>query len=182
LPGRYEDNIFFVGDFDEQLENDVIMPLTVEITKQAELKKGRIDLYINSCGGYLHLVNHMTELVEIAKKNDVLVRTIVPDIAFSAGSMLAITGTVGYRYIGRKAEHLCHFGQQMSFETTQEQVERFTAHKKRNFDNNLKHYQKYSKVPDLDKHMLDDGYFIPAPKAIKWGLADAYIEKMELIP
>jgi ATP-dependent protease ClpP protease subunit len=106
LPGQFEDNTFFIGDFDDSLEQQVIVPLTQEIRKQSELKNGVIDLYINSIGGYLHLVNHMTELVELAKASGVVVRTIVPDMAFSAGSMLAITGTVGERYIGKRAEHL----------------------------------------------------------------------------
>lgn len=178
MPGQVEENVFFIGDFDDALEQQVIVPLTKEIESQAKLKKGRIDLYINSCGGYLHLVNHMTELVEIAKREGVVVRTIVPDIAYSAGSMLAITGTRGERYVGRRAEHLVHYGQIMSFETTEEQVDRFTAHKKRMFRGNFEHYQKYANIPDLSQKMLDDGYFVPAKQAIKYGMADKYMEKM----
>ena len=180
MPGQYEDNTFFIGDFDDSLEQQIIVPLTQEIRKQAELKDGRIDLYINSCGGYLHLVNHMTELVELAKSNGVIVRTIVPDIAFSAGSMLAITGTKGERYIGKRAEHLIHYGQIMSFETTEQQIDRFTAHKKRIFKGNLDHYKKYCDVPNLDQQMLDDGFFVTAKDAIKWGMADKYMEKLEI--
>lgn len=180
MPGTYEDNVFFIGDFDDGLEQQILIPLTQEIRKQSEYKDGRIDLYINSCGGYLHLVNHMTELVELAKSNGVVVRTIVPDIAFSAGSMLAITGTVGERYIGKRAEHLIHYGQIMSFETTEQQIDRFTAHKKRIFKGNLDHYKKYCNVPNLDQQMLDDGFFVTAKEAIKWGMADKYIEKLEL--
>lgn len=182
MPGVYEDNVFFISDFDDALESQVIIALTQEISKQAELKKGRIDLYVNSCGGYLHLVNHMTKLVELAKANDVIVRTIVPDIAFSAGSMLAITGTPGERYIARNAEHLIHYGQIMSFETTEQQIERFSNHKKRRFRGNLNHYKKYSNIPDLDRHILDDGYFVTASQAIRWGLADKYMDKLELNP
>lgn len=178
MPGQVEENVFFIGDFDDALEQQIIVPLTKEIESQAKLKKGRIDLYINSCGGYLHLVNHMTELVEIAKREGIVVRTIVPDIAYSAGSMLAITGTRGERYVGRRAEHLVHYGQIMSFETTEEQVDRFTAHKKRMFRGNFEHYQKYANIPDLSQKMLDDGYFVPAKQAIKFGLADKYMEKM----
>lgn len=180
MPGQYEDNTFFIGDFDDSLEQQVLVPLTQEIRKQAEFKNGRIDLYINSCGGYLHLVNHMTVLVELAKASGVVVRTIVPDIAFSAGSMLAITGTVGERYIGRRAEHLIHYGQIMSFETTEQQIDRFTAHKKRIFKGNLDHYKKYCDVPNLDQQMLDDGFFVTAKEAIKWKMADHYVDKLDL--
>lgn len=180
MPGHYEENRFFIGDFDDSLENSILIPLTEEIAKQSKEKDGRIDLYVNSCGGYLHLVNHMTELVELAKSNGVVVRTIVPDIAFSAGSMLAITGTVGERYIGKRAEHLIHYGQIMSFETTEEQIDRFSAHKKRIFRGNYEHYMKYCSVPGLDQKMLDDGYFVTAKEAIKWGMADKYMEKLDI--
>lgn len=182
MPGTFENNTFFIGDFDDNLEQQLIVPFTQEIKKQSELKRGRIDLYINSIGGYLHLVNHFIELIELAKFNEVVVRTIVPDIAFSAGSMLAITGTKGERYIGRRAEHLVHYGQIMSFETTEEQIDRFTAHKKRLFKGNLQHYQKYCDIPDLDQKMLDDGYFLTARECIKFGLADKYIDKFDLEP
>lgn len=180
MPGSYDDNVFFIGDFDDSLENTIIVPLTTEIKKQSELKDGHIDLYINSVGGYLHLVNHMIELVEVAKESGVVVRTIVPDIAYSAGSMLAITGTKGHRYIGRHAEHLVHYGQIMSFETTEQQVDRFTAHKKRLFKQNLDHYNKYCNIPNLSQQILDDGYFIVAKDAIKYDMADHYMEKLKL--
>lgn len=180
MSGHYEDNIFFIGDFDDSLEDRVIIPLTQEVSKQSELKKGRIDLYINSSGGYVHLLNHIVELVEIAKAQGVVVRTIVPDMAFSAGSALAITGTPGERYMGRNAEHLIHYGQIVSFETTPEQIKRFTAWKDRTFKQNLAHYQKYANIPDLDKHIMDDGFFVTAKQAITWKMADKYMEKLDL--
>lgn len=180
MPGHFDENVFFIGDFDDALENSTLVPLTKEIRNQISKTDGRIDLYINSVGGYVHLVNHMIELLEIAKDNGVVVRTIVPDMAFSAGSMLAIVGTPGERYIARKAEHLIHYGQIMSFETTQEQIKRFTAWKDRKFKANLDHYRKYCDIPDLDKHILDDGFFVTAQQAIKWGMADKYMEKLDL--
>lgn len=180
MPGNYEDNIFFIGDFDDNLENQVITPFIKAIEEQSDKNNGRIDLHINSTGGYLHLCMHFVELVEIAKANGVTVRTIVPNMAYSAGSMLAITGTPGERYIGKAAEHLVHYGQIVSFETTPEQIKRFTGWKNRTFANNLKHYQEYCDIPELDKKMLDEGFFVPAKQAIKWGLADKYMINLPL--
>lgn len=178
MAGHYEDNIFFIGDFDDQLENDIIIPLVKEISAQKKKNDKRIDLWINSVGGYAHLCFNLIELVEIAKRNDVVVRTIVPSIAFSAGSMLAITGTPGERYISKSAEHLVHYGSTGSMETTPTQVERFRAWKDRDFKRTLNLYKKYCNIPDIESHMLDDGYFIPADKALKWGMADKYLEKL----
>lgn len=177
---NYEDNVFVLNDFDDSMEAGIVLPLTMEIKKQSELKDGRIDLWINSFGGYAHLVFHLIELVEIAKKNGVKVRTIVPSVAFSAGSMLAVTGTPGERYIAKNGEHLIHYGRTGSIEETPKQIERWSEYKRRDFNNTLAHYKKYCNVNDIDTEMMDDGFFVPAPKAIKFGLADKYMDKLEL--
>jgi ATP-dependent protease ClpP protease subunit len=178
MPGTFEDNVFHIGEFDEMLETQITVPLTVEIEKQAGLKHGRIDLWINSYGGMVHVCENLVVLVELAKREGVTVRTIVPHAAFSCGSILAVTGTVGERYIGKKGEHLLHHGSVMSFETTPKQVDRFAEWKHRNFKSGLDHYKKYAAVPNLDEEMLDDAYFVPANKAIKFKLADKYIDKL----
>lgn len=178
---NYEGNVFFIGDFDDSAERELTVPLIREIQKQSQLKWGRIDLYINSFGGYGHLVDQFVELVELAKGNDVTVRTIIPSVAFSAGSILAVTGTPGERYIARTGNHLIHYGSALgAAESTPLQVERFSAYKKSDFKNTLLHYNKYADVPNLSEEMLDDGFFVPAAKCIKWGLADKYLDKFDI--
>lgn len=178
MSGEHEDNVFFIGDFDDSLERDVIIPLTLEIQKQAKMKEGQIDLYINSFGGYGHLVMHLIELVEAAKRQDVVVRTIVPNAAFSAGSMLAVTGTRGERYISKHADHLVHYGSIASFETTPKQIERWKKWKERQFQYSITHYEKYCSIPDLKENIQDDGFFVTARDSIRWGLADKYMDKL----
>lgn len=178
MPGTYEDNVFFIGDFDDSLERDIVLPLTLEVSKQSERKNGRIDLYINSMGGYGHLLYHMVELVEAAKRQDVTVRTIVTNSAFSAGSMLAITGTPGERYISRNGSHLIHYGSIASYETTPEQIARYTKMKNDFFKSNVALYKKYAKVPNLEQKIADDGFFVSASESIKWALADKYMDKL----
>lgn len=173
-------NVFFIGDFDDNAEQNLVIPLTKEIQKQRRLRDGRIDLYINSFGGYAHLVFHLVSLVETAKRDGITVRTVVPSVAFSAGSMLAVTGTPGERYIEKTAEHLLHYGATGSQETTPVQIERMSAYKNRDFRKTLKHYQHYADVPNLEEKMADDGFFVPARDCIKWGLADKYMEKFDI--
>jgi len=180
LPGTHEDNIFFIGDFDDALERDVILPLTVAIREETKKNEGHIDLYINSMGGYGHVLYHMVGLVETAKRQGVVVRTIVTDSAFSAGSMLAITGTPGERYISRTGSHLIHYGSIASFESTPEQIARYTKWKSGFFKSNVALYKKYSDVPNLEQHIADDGFFVSAPEAIKWKLADKFMDKLEI--
>lgn len=180
MPGHNEDNVFFIGDFDDSLESCTIVPLIQEIKNQRRRRDGKIDLHINSFGGYAHLVMNLVELVEIAKREGIIVRTIVPSVAFSAGSMLAVSGSPGERYISKTGEHLVHYGSTGSVETTPTQIERYRAWKDRDFKNTIKHYQRYCTIPNLEEQLKDDGFFVPARDCIKWGLADKYTDKLEL--
>lgn len=162
------------------MEREVLVPLAKEIQRQARYKDGKIDLWINSYGGYRHLVFNIISLVELAKRSGVIVRTIVPDIAYSAGSILAVTGSPGERYIERTAEHLMHYGTTGSADETPEQVDRNYRQKKAAFSKIYKHYEKYSNVPDLEQMMNDDAFYVPAVKCIKWGLADKYMDKFDI--
>ena len=177
-----EGNVFFLADFDDNMESTIVLPLIREIQLQRRLAEPCIDLYINSFGGYKHLVFQLISLVETAKREGVIVRTIVPDIAYSAGSVLAIAGSEGERYIERGAEHLIHYGSTGSLESTPEQLERNTRQKHGNFKKILNHYRKYTNMEhdELDRLMNDDSAFIPANKCIKWGLADNYMEKFDI--
>jgi len=174
-------NVFHLTDFDDNMEQTVVLPLYREIQKQSSLREGYIDLYINSFGGYRHLVFELISLVELAKRNGVIVRTVVPDIAYSAGSILAVTGTPGERYIERGGEHLLHYGfTGGGGESTPEQVERNTIQKREGFKKIYKHYDKYTEVPGLKEKMNDDSFFVPATSCIKWKIADKYMDKFDI--
>lgn len=174
-------NIFFFSDFDDNMESSLILPLTKEIQKQRQLVDGRLDFYINSFGGYAHLAFHLIELTELAKREGIVVRTIVPNLAASAGSMLAVSGTPGERYIAKNAEHLVHYGASGGTgEETPKQVERTSAYKHRDFQSRINVYRENCDIPDLDAEIMDNGWFIPAPKAIKFKMADKYISKFDI--
>lgn len=179
-----EGNTFILNDFDDNMEASLVLPLIQEVKRQSRYRDGFIDLHINSFGGYAHLVFHMISQIELAKRNNVVVRTIVPDIAYSAGSILAITGTPGERYIEKSANHLIHYGTTGSVETTPEQVERNTAKKTAHFKRIKQHYLQYTKIPaaELDALMNDDSAFISGPNCVKKGLADKHLDKFELFP
>lgn len=179
-----EGNTFIVTDFDDNMEASLVLPLTLEVRKQSRINGGYIDLHINSFGGYAHLVFHMISQIELAKRNGVIIRTIVPDIAYSAGSILAITGSPGERYVERAAEHLIHYGRTGSVETTPEQVERNHLQKTAHFKRIKQHYQTYTNFdgPELDQLMNDDSAFIKGPKCVKDGLADKFMDKFDLHP
>lgn len=177
-----DDNVFFLSDFDDNMEAMLVTPMIRQIQKQRTLRDGRIDLYINSFGGYRHLAFQLISLIEIAKREGITVRTIVPSVAYSAGSVIAITGTPGERYIEKTAEHLIHYGITGSAETTPEQVERNYVQKQQGFKQILAHYQHYTDIgkEELERLMNDDSAYITAAKCIKFGLADRYMEKFDI--
>jgi len=175
---KHDGNIFFIGDFDPVMEDEIIIPLTKEIQRQRTVDNGRIDLYINSSGGNFYLMQHLVHLVEKAKDCGICVRTIVMSMAYSAGSMLAITGSE--RYIAKGAEHLIHYGSNGGVNTTPVQAKRQAQSNDRAFRYNVNHYKKYANVPDLEKHIADDNFYVTAAQAIKWDLADFYLEKLDI--
>lgn len=150
------------------------------VQEQSHIKNGRIDLWVNSYGGYTHVAQHIIELMETAKRQGTIVRTIVPGLALSAGSLIACAGTPGERYIGKTAEHLLHYGQISGVDQTPQQVERSKAYRSRSFKAIVDHYNKYASVPDLSDKISDDGFFVPSKDCIKWGLADKLTDKLTL--
>lgn len=173
-------NTFYIGEFDGNVE-ELAMPLTRVIKNQAERVDGHVDLFITSYGGNADVCQHFVELVEIGKAHGVTMRTIVPSAAYSAGSYLAVAGTKGERYIGRSAQHLVHYGQIGGASSTPTQQERNGAYHSHFFKQTLSHYKKYCDIPDLEKHLSDDGFFILANKCLRWGLADKYLDKYQFI-
>ena len=100
-------------------------------------------------------------------------------MAYSCGSLLACSGSVGHRYIAEYAEHMCHVSKTKSFADTIEQVDRNANRQKRSMQNVIKMYKKYCKdtaqkgyMEKLFRNMKDDGFYIPAKECIKYGLAD----------
>lgn len=173
------DNFYVLGVFDDEMENGLVWALTAKINELKSKRDASITVYINSPGGSGPLVMHLVGLFEVAKRHNITVRTVVTDMAYSCGSILAVAGSEGERYINRTAEHLVHYGQFDGWrKTTPLQIERGSERWKRWTKTLLGHYEKYAKIPDLAEHMKDDDFFIPADKCIKWGLADKYMEEL----
>lgn len=173
---------FYIGDFDDEMERDLIVPLTVAIRQQVLLKDGRLDFFINSNGGYASVAFTVVELMELAKAEDVVIRTIVTSAAYSGGSIVAVAGTPGYRYIAKDAKHLAHYGwASTGGDSTPTQVVRNSGYKSDFFKQVLGHYNKYCEIPDLETNLADDNWWIPAAKAKKWRMADHYIDRMPLM-
>lgn len=169
----YENKIYIHGLFDESIVEDVIPFFHEMIKKEKDKKEGKIIIEIASCGGYTYILKNLLALVEKAKEEGIIVETRVFSHAYSCGSILAISGTKGHRFVGPYAEHLCHLGSAGTGRvSTDMQLERQTALLKRHFDFVREIYTKYSAIPDLEKAIQDDDFYIAGRELIDWELAD----------
>lgn len=176
----HDGNRFYIlGSFTDELNETIVVPLRREIDTRSRTFDAEIEIYINSNGGRADICLHLVALVELAKSRGITVKTIVPYNAYSAGSMLAITGSKGYRYIAQTAEHLIHYGTFDGYtKTTPIQIERTADFYKRWNKTLIGHYKKYSNVPKIEEHIKDDNFWIPAKDCIKWSLADKYMDEL----
>ena len=176
--------VYIYGAFDES-----IITLLPEIKKQIDtqktLKDGKIIFHINSNGGQIRILQSLLNLVEYAKKENVIVETIVECNAFSCGSLLACSGTIGHRYISEYGEHLIHSARCWQHSSTLEQIDRNANYMKRVINNLKDIYKKYCTltakngcVRNLLHHAFkDDNFYISAKDCIKYGLADKILNE-----
>lgn len=175
-------NTFYIGEFDGDMEANLIIPLTLAVKNQAAIKDGHLDLFVNSYGGNAAIAFHIVELIELAKRNDVVVRTMVTSAAYSAGSIIAVAGTPGERYIARDAQHLAHYGSSPSgADETPVQAQRKHDATQTFFKQVASHYKKYCNIPELEENLLEDDWYISSREAIKWKMADKYLDKYKML-
>lgn len=174
-----ENNTVYIhGEFRENII-ELLPAIQTIIDTQKTLKDGKIIFDINSNGGCVYILTSLINLIEKAKKEGVIVETVVQFMAYSCGSLLACSGTTGHRYISEYAEHLCHFARRHDYASTPKQIERNAAQFLREQDNIKAMYKKYCEptaqkgyIAKLFENMKDDYFYIPAKECIKYGLAD----------
>lgn len=178
------DNVFYISEFDKDMTDYLIIPFYKAIKEQSELVGGvggRIDMYINSYGGETHLAFHLVEMMEVAKRAGITVRTIVTGTAMSSGSIVSVAGSEGHRYVAKDASLLVHYGYIPVAEvTTPLQAQRNRVYHETHFNHILRHYEKYCDIPELEDKMNDDNYYITGVQAKRWKMADHYLDKFDL--
>lgn len=165
-------DLFIFGEFDDEMLNGTGMELMRTASMLSVHSSARINLWINSPGGYTHVLKTLLDGVELAKSRGVEVATYATGMAFSCGSLLAAAGTPGLRFMGRTAQHLVHFGWAGAEGNNPVEIARGLVTANEHFEFVYDHYRKYAKVPGLRKKMHDDNLFVGYAQAIEWGLAD----------
>lgn len=167
-------NKFFITrKFDDKLA-EMLPDLEEAIEKQARLRDGEIELYIDSLGGSAYVLKSFLTLIEQAQLNEVSVRTLVMGSAGSAGSLLAAAGTPGHRYISRHGSHRIHYGATSSYVTNPDEAEDAAGWYAQHFEWVIGRYLENSKFTrkKLDKLLRSEYTSLSAEESIKYGLAD----------
>lgn len=168
-------NVIYIHDiFDEDIVRNVLASFDLLIKEQSSKKDGKITIDIDSDGGYTRYLKSLLLRVEKAKKEGIIIETIVSASAYSCGSMLACSGTKGHRYISEFSEHLCHLGSGTLTANTDLQLERGSERLKAHFDFVRNTYKKYANIPNLEEVIKDDCLFVRGQTIIDWGLADKF--------
>ena len=141
-----------------------------------------IDVFINSNGGDITILNSISTLLGIAKSKGAIIRTTVCGKAYSCGSALAITGTPGFRIMYANAYHLVHFGSQTRTAKQESEIESVVTNMKEHHANWNNLYLNNTNISqkELKKLMSKDSY-IPANNALKLSFCDWIINEKGLI-
>jgi ATP-dependent protease ClpP protease subunit len=95
--------------------------------------------------------------------------------AFSAGSVVAVAGTPGYRRVANGGLYMLHYGEVEHSATNPTSAKRLSVANDAHFNLVLGHYEKYCDIPALGDELKSDYFYISAKDAIEWGMADGYI-------
>lgn len=142
------------------------------IDEQSKLKDGRIDVIINSDGGYVDVLKSYLDAFDFAKNAGVIVATRVSGTAASCGSLLAIAGTPGYRTMSKDSYHYIHVGSAGATGRTSVAFDRWANYAKTHFEWVESQYRKYAKIPGLKKKLEHDSLFVNFEEALEWRLID----------
>ena len=89
-----------------------------------------LNVYINSCGGSVAQTQPILTMFHIASARGAIIKTYNLFRANSSASMIAISGTHGYRYMAQDAYNMVHFGNISADANHTDEIEFATKHLK----------------------------------------------------
>lgn len=141
-----------------------------------------INVFINSNGGDIDILNSIITLLGIAKSKGAIIRTTVCSKAYSCGSVLAIIGTPGFRIMYANAYHLVHFGTQTRTAKQESEIESVTNSMKEHHTNWNNLYLNNTNISQKElKKLMSKDSFVTADKALKYSFCDWIINEKGLI-
>ena len=138
-----------------------------------------IDVFINSGGGDGFILNSIISLLSIAKSRGAIIRTTVIGRAASCASMLAITGTPGYRIMYDQSYHLVHFGSHNLRATKSDEIDSSAQHIKHMTADKNGLYLKNTNIKpnELKKLQSNEKGYVYSKECLDKGLCDWIIDE-----
>lgn len=133
-----------------------------------------IDVYINSNGGSGYILDSIVMLLGIAKSRGAIIRTTVLSRAASCGSLLAITGTPGFRIMYSQAYHFIHFGNHALNAAKEDEIQMAAKHIKEAANNKQNMYLQHTNLTakELKKLQSNEQGNMNAQTCLDKGLCD----------
>lgn len=166
-----------LGDYILSLPAHPIYKASTNITTPYEIKKIKnpiIDFFIDSCGGAENALQNISALLNIAKSRGAIIRTTVLSRAYSAGSLLAIQGTPGFRIMAHDARHMIHYGSTGLTAKNPDDISIMAKQIAAQKEVIMGKYQTYTKIPQskLNTLMHCESGFLNAPECLKMKICD----------
>lgn len=134
-----------------------------------------LNVYINSNGGKTAVMQSILTLFNIASAKGTIIKTYNLATASSSASMIAISGTRGYRFMSENAYNYIHFGRYAGDTTHTDEIE-FVTKDLKNFDKTTRYiYLQNTKLTEkeLDKYYNTEGAGrLYAKQCLQKGLCD----------
>jgi ATP-dependent protease ClpP protease subunit len=167
-----EGDFFIGGEIDESFTHNIIAPLIREIKKRKEMVlPAPIDFFISSYGGYVSQAFDLITWFEHAKKCGLEIHTYVTSVAFSAASLIAVSGHK--RYGSSRAYHGLHFMRGWDYAHNPNMAERNAENHKWMQSELIKIYKQKTKLKDIEDKLLADNYMINGgANLLKFGFID----------
>lgn len=200
--GNYilENKIFILDDFSSRTSNelignlsDLVSNIPTEPVLQADykittpydqtIKNPVIDVYINSAGGDGKILDSIVTLLSIAKSKGAIIRTTVLGHASSCGSLLAITGTPGFRIMFSQAYHFVHFGRHLTSIEKESEINMAASRIKKQTNMKKNMYLQHTALTQkmLNKLQSNEEGFLDADECLKYKLCDWVINDFGVI-
>lgn len=167
---------FICGEIDETLPYTIIAPLIREIKKRMiQTNPQPIEFYITSDGGYLDMAFDLITWFEHAKNCGVEIHTYVTSVAFSAASLIAVSGH--HRFGSVRAYHGLHFARGYEYSHNPLMSDRNNENMKFLQAELIKVYQNRTKLEDIEGKLIADNFMVNGGEdLLKFGLIDELIE------
>lgn len=167
--------VFILGDFDDSISRYVVPDFIELVSAAGTAKNSVIPIYINSVGGEFDKLQSLLSIFSMARGCGVKIATYNIGMAYSCGSLLAVSGDM--RFMAAGARNMMHLGQTGSISSTYEQLKRNTKDAKEFFDEIVRIYASRTKLAErkIKEILNDDNYWLNAKECLRHGLCDEII-------